>query len=99
MWSELQNRNFPGRTVEEIRKEVDVLSIRESRSSIYGGNDDTVTVIITARGYTQREILARSRLFMGYRSCGVKEEAAPHGCFKCYALDHRIAECKVGSEI
>ena len=51
---------------------------------------------ITARGDTQREILARSRLFIGYQSVGVKKEVS-HSCFKCNTLEHQIAECKVES--
>jgi hypothetical protein len=92
---ELQNRNFPGRTAEEVKGEVKILAIRENRPSRNGEDDDTVSVVMTAVGAIQREILARSRLYFGYRSCKAKEEAATLGCFRCYGLDHRISECKM----
>ena len=86
---------IPWSMVEETRNEVNILSIRESRPSNEGSN--YVKLTISTCGETQRELLVRSRLFIGYCSLVVKKEAS-HSCFKCNTLDHRTAECKVESE-
>lgn len=97
---DLQARNFPGRSVDEVKGEVRYVSRRTSNVKPFRGtDDDVVNVIIAIAGETQRRILEKKSLFLGYRVCKVREEVNSQGCFKCFRYGHRKDRCNMEEEV
>lgn len=58
------------------------------------GYDATVNVVVEVNAETLRRLEDQGRVFVGHRSCQVREDVDSGRCFHCGSLSHRKGECK-----